>query len=135
MTSGMGESRLLAYLGLFSSTGTLICCALPSLLVFLGFGASVASFLASAPWLVTLSRNKAWVFAASAIVIAGNLYYLYRMVPRALVTSGACPADDRVACARATRVSRVTLWVSVVLLVIGAVVAYALPFVLERIDS
>ena len=135
MTSERGESRLLGYLGLFSSTGTLLCCALPSLLVFLGFGASVASFLSSAPWLVSLSRHKAWLFAASAIVIVSNLYYVYRVAPRMLIVSGACAADDQDACARATRMSRVMLWLSAVLLTLGASVAYALPFVLERVDS
>src|SRR5688500_7094028 len=68
------SSVLLGYLGLFSSVGTLLCCALPSLLVLAGLGATVASVLASAPWLVALSRHKAWVFAASAILIVGNFY-------------------------------------------------------------
>lgn len=53
------ESRAFGYLSLFASFGTLICCALPSLLVLLGLGATVAAFLSAAPWLVTLSRHKA----------------------------------------------------------------------------
>ena len=36
---------LVGYLGLFSSFGTLVCCAIPSALVLLGFGASLAGFL------------------------------------------------------------------------------------------
>lgn len=34
---------ILGYLSLFTSLGTLLCCALPSLLVALGLGATVAS--------------------------------------------------------------------------------------------
>jgi mercuric ion transport protein len=128
------ESRILAYLSLFTSVGTLLCCALPSLLVLLGLGATVASVLASAPWLVVLSRHKSWVFAASAILIVANFYYVYRLAPRLLVRSGACAIDDP-ACARATRTSRVVLWTSGMLLLIGFTVAYVLPVVLESLDT
>src|SRR5687768_2150068 len=102
------DSRVLSYLGLFTSVGTLLCCALPSLLVLLGLGATVASVLASAPWLVTLSRQKSWVFATSAILIAGNFYYVYRLAPRLVARRNACAIDDP-RCAEATRASRVVL--------------------------
>jgi hypothetical protein len=95
----------------------------------------MASVLSAAPWLVTLSRHKDWIFGASAILIAGNFYYVYRIVPRLLIERGTCPADDPQACARATRVSRVMLWFSGLVLSIGFSVAYLLPLVLERIDS
>lgn len=135
VTRTTGESRVLGYVGLFSSMGTLVCCALPSLFVLLGFGATVASLLSAAPWLVTLSRHKTAVFAVSALLVAGNYYYVYRIVPRVLIERGTCAADDRDACARATRVSRILLWCSIVLIGVGLTVAYALPVVLERIDS
>lgn len=129
-----GENRLLAYVGLFSSVGTLVCCALPSTLVLLGLGATVASALASAPWLVALSRHKAWVFATSGTLVAANFYYVYRVVPRLLARRGACAPDDP-ACGRATRTSRRLLWLSAILLALGFAVAYVLPVVLERLDS
>lgn len=130
-----GTSRLLGYLGLFSSVGTLFCCALPSLLVLLGFGATVASMLSAVPWLVALSRHKDAVFAVAGVLIAGNLYYTYRLAPRLLVSSGACPADDPSACRDATRASRVLLWISAALWMSGAAVAFVLPLVLERMDA
>jgi mercuric ion transport protein len=132
-TRSRRENRGLAYLGLFSSLGTLLCCALPSLLVLLGLGATVASALASAPWLVTLSRHKAWVFGVSAVLVAGNFYYMYRVVPRLLAARGACAADDP-ACARASRTSRAVLWLSAVLLMLGFSVAYVLPILLEWLE-
>ena len=120
---------MLGYLALFSSVGTLLCCALPSLLVLLGLGATMASVLATAPWLVALSRHKEWVFATSVILVAANFYYVYRLAPRLLARRGACDADDP-ACGRATRMSRGLLWVSALLLAIGFSVAYGLPLVL-----
>ena len=129
-----GEQRLVGYLTLFTSLGTLLCCALPSLLVLLGLGATVASVLASAPWLVALSRHKSWVFGTSALLVAGNFYYVYSLAPRLLARSGACAIDDPT-CARATRVSRRLLWVSTILLLIGFSVAYVLPIVLKSLDA
>lgn len=49
------------------ASGTLVCCALPILLVTLGMGASVAALVSAAPWLVTLSHYKGWMFAISAV--------------------------------------------------------------------
>ncbi len=128
------ENRLLAYLGLFTSVGTLLCCALPSVLVLFGLGATVASLLASAPWLVTLSQHKAWVFATSGILIAVNFYYVYRVVPRILASRGACASDDP-DCSRASRASRRLLWLSTLLLLVGFSVAYLLPVLLERSEA
>lgn len=129
------ENRALPYLALFSSVGTLLCCALPSLLVVLGFSATVASGLSAAPWLVTLSRHKAWLFAGTTFLLAVDFYYVYRLAPRLLVAGGACPADDPAACARATRVSRVVLWLSVALFTIGFSVAYLLSWALLRLEA
>jgi mercuric ion transport protein len=126
---------LVGYLALFSSLGTLVCCALPALLVLLGFGATVASLLSAAPWLVTLSQHKGWVFAFAGILMTSSFYYVYRIVPRLLVARGACAADDMEACRSASRGSRVLLWLSTVLLVIGVSVAYVLPVVLEQMDA
>src|SRR5438045_6677498 len=88
---------LFSYLSLFTSFGTLLCCALPSLLVLLGLGATVASFLSAVPWLVTLSRHKLWVFAISGVMIAANLLYVYRIATH-LQGREACPADAPNAC-------------------------------------
>ena len=48
------RSGALSYLSLFTSLSTLLCCALPSLFVLLGLGATVASLLSQAPWLVAM---------------------------------------------------------------------------------
>src|SRR5579863_5915425 len=70
------RSGILGYLSLFTSLGTLLCCALPSLLVLLGLGATVASVLSLVPWLVALSHHKNWVFIVAGVLISGNLVYV-----------------------------------------------------------
>ena len=47
------RSGALSYLSLFTSLGTLLCCALPSLLVLFGLGTTVASVLSVSPCRIT----------------------------------------------------------------------------------
>ena len=82
MTTQTQDNRLLNYFSLFTSFGTLICCARPSLLVLLGLGATVASFLTAAPWLITLSQHKIWVFAISGTLIGANFLYVFVLAPK-----------------------------------------------------
>jgi len=124
------RSALLSYLSLFTSFGTLLCCALPSLLVLLGLGATVASVLSNVPWLVTLSRHKNWVFAVSGILIGANFIYVYAVAPR--LQSEACPVDDPDACVQASRASRALLWISGAIYTAGFFSAYLLgPFLMR----
>ena len=76
------SSAVLSYFSLFTSVGTLLCCALPSLLVLAGLGASVASTLSALPWLVTLSRHKHWTFSISGTLIALSFVNMYYLAPR-----------------------------------------------------
>src|ERR1700688_4938867 len=101
------RSGLLSYLSLFTSFGTLLCCALPSLLVLLGLGATVASFLSTVPWLVTLSHHKSWVFAISGLLITGNFIYTYVLAPRLQMRGVGCATGGTDACAQASRTRRV----------------------------
>src|SRR5436853_3550295 len=93
----------LSYCSLFSSVGTLLCCALPSLLVLAGLGASVASTLSTFPWLVTLSHHKPWAFAVSGILIAAGLANMYYLAPR--LGAHACSPENPEACEGASRFS------------------------------
>ena len=112
---------------------TLLCCALPSLLVLLGLGATVASFLSAVPWLVTLSRHKNWVFAVSGTLIALSFLQMY-LLPRRMGQIEACPPGND-ACRRASRVSRIVLWFSAAIYACGFFVAYILGPILARLDT
>jgi len=126
-------SAVLNYFSLFTSFGTLLCCALPSLLVLFGLGASVASMLSFMPWLVTLSRHKRWTFAASGVLIALSFVNMYYISP--LIRTKQCTADDPSACDEASKLSRILLWVSAMIYAAGVFVAYVLGPILTRLDN
>jgi len=132
LTQQRRTSGVLSYLSLFTSLGTLLCCALPSLLVLLGLGATVASFLSAVPWLVMLSRHKAWVFAISGLLIGANLIYIYVLMPRLQDSGAACPTYAPRACNSASRLSRVVLWISLAIYAIGVLSAFVLGPLLMR---
>src|SRR5690242_131328 len=106
---------VLSYLSLFTSLSTLLCCALPSLLVLFGLGATVASVLSELPWLVTMSHHKHWVFIMSGLLISGNFVYIYAVAPRFQARSTTCDPNDPAACQTASRFSRIVLWCSAAL--------------------
>jgi mercuric ion transport protein len=127
------RSAVLSYFSLFTSLSTLLCCALPSLLVLFGLGASVASTLSFLPWLVTLSRHKQWTFAISGSLIALSFLNTYYIAPR--LRKPECNPDDRFACEDASKLSKVLLWVSAAVYTAGFFVAYALGPILTRLDK
>jgi mercuric ion transport protein len=127
------RAAVLNYFSLFSSFSTLICCALPSVLVLLGMGSAVASLLSAAPWLVSLSRHKLWIFCIAGVLIAGSFLVTYAIAPR-LRAGEACAADDPTACGEVSKLSRVLLWSSAFVWSCGFFVAYLLGPLLERMD-
>src|ERR1700723_3972500 len=91
------------YFSPFSSFSTLICCALPSVLVLLGLGTTVASLLSAAPWLVNLSRHKIWTFSIAGVLIAMSFVVTYLIAPR-LRQGEVCDADDPTTCGEGSKV-------------------------------
>lgn len=127
---GGRRAQWLSYVALFSSFGTLLCCALPALLVLFGLGATVASMLASAPWLVTLSEHKVIVFSIAGALIAGNFVYVYAIAPRLQARAAACAPGDP-SCRTLSRYSKAVLWLSAAIYATGAAVAFGLgPFLM-----
>jgi mercuric ion transport protein len=124
---------LLNYFSLFSSFGTLICCALPSVLVLLGMGTVVASLLSAVPWLVDLSRHKIWTFSISGTLIAASFVMTYVVAPR-LRSGDICGANDPTTCGEVSKISRIVLWGSALIWSGGFFVAYLLGPILERMD-
>ena len=107
-------------LSLFTSLGTLVCCALPALLVTLGMGATLAGLISAAPWITAISEYKTAVFAAAGVLLAlaAILQWQARNQP--------CPADPEKAkaCARLRRVSWLILGVSVLVYLVGLFFAF-----------
>jgi len=113
----------LSWLTLFASGGTLICCALPIILVTLGLGATVAAFTSSFPVVVTIAQHKVWVFTGSGALLLLSGWLMYR-------PGRACPADPelRRLCDQTQVWNRRIYWSSAALWGIGFFAAYlALP--------
>jgi mercuric ion transport protein len=127
------RAALLNYFSLCGSFSTLICCALPSVLVLLGMGTAVASLLSAAPWLVSLSRHKIWTFSIAGMLIAASFVMTYVVAPRLRIGEN-CDADDPSTCGEVSRVSRFVLWASALIWSGGFFVAYLLGPILERMD-
>ena len=110
---------LLSFATLFFTSGTLLCCALPILLVSLGLGAGVAYTTHALPWLVTLSRHKLWIFLIAGAWLVFTAWTIYR-------PGRACPTDPELArlCARADRLNRIVLWTAVGVYTVGFFMAY-----------
>src|SRR6267154_1186646 len=69
--------RPLAFLSLFTSLSTVLCCALPALFVVLGFGAAFAGLTSAFPQLVWISEHKIWFFSFGAVfLVMGGLHQL-----------------------------------------------------------
>jgi mercuric ion transport protein len=127
------RAALLNYFSLFSSFSTLICCALPSILVLLGLGTTMALLLSAAPWLVCLSRHKIWTFSIAGTLIAASFVMTYLIAPR-LQQGDGCAADDPATCVEVSKLSRFILWGSALIWSCGFFVAYLLGPILEHMD-
>lgn len=113
--------KFISWAGLFSSFGTLLCCAIPSTLVLLGFGATLASFLGNFPQLIWLSENKEIVFGVSFLML--GLSFVAQRYSQAQV----CPIDKREDCENAKGWSKPIFIFSLVVNCIGAFYAFVLP--------
>ncbi len=117
------EQKKWGWVLLFTSMGTLLCCALPITLVALGFGAVSAALFANLPFLAVLAHHKLWLFVISAAFLVLAAWALYR-------PGRACPTDPELAaqCARADRWNRRLFMISAGFWGIGFSAAYlALP--------
>jgi hypothetical protein len=81
------KNLIVPSLSLFTSFGTLLCCALPSLFVAIGAGAILAGLVSSMPFLIVLSKYKVLLFIISGLLlfISGFLIWYNRNAP--------CPRD------------------------------------------
>ena len=112
-----------SFLSLFTSGGTLICCALPALLVSLGAGAALAGLVTTFPQIVWLSEHKVPLFIIAGIMLAGGGFMQWR------ARSLPCPADAvlAAACMRARKWSAGIYWFSVVMFATGFFFAFIAP--------
>jgi mercuric ion transport protein len=111
----------LGWLALFASGGTLVCCALPILLVSMGFGAVAASLNYNIPGLIFLAENKAWTLSLSALLLLLLAWVIWR-------PGQSCPTDPKLAayCEKAKKWNRRIFHFSVTIWAIGFFFSYLL---------
>jgi len=112
-----------ALISMMTSSSTLICCALPALLVAIGAGSTLASLVGALPMLVVWSANKVLVFGGAGLMllVAGGAQYRARLAP--------CATDATLArvCQRTRRTSRWLYAISVATYCVGVTFAFVLP--------
>jgi hypothetical protein len=108
---------------LLATSTTLVCCAMPAMLVAIGAGAALSSLVSAWPQLVWLSEHKALIFAVAGIAIAvsGAVQWRSRRAP--------CPVEPalRSACLQARKASRQVFVASVVIYLVGGWFAFVQP--------
>ncbi len=114
------RQTILPSLSLFTSTGTLVCCALPALLVTLGMGASLAGFVGVFPWITAISEYKVAVFIIAGVMLSLSAWMQWR------ARHAPCPADaSKVkACMRLRKISWGILIFSIVIYLVGVFFAF-----------
>jgi len=112
-------------LSLFASTSTLLCCALPALLITIGAGAVMAGLTAAVPGIMWLSANKGPLFIASGVLLSASALMQWR------ARNAPCPADpEQAAACNALRVlSRRILIGSSAVYATGVFFAYLWPLI------
>lgn len=115
--------RTFAFLSLFTSLGTLLCCALPALFVILGFGAAFAGIVGTVPQLIWFSEQKVWIFGLGACLLSLGGYLQWR------AKNETCPIDPVLAdaCTTTRDWSKIIYLVSVGIYLFGAFFAFLAP--------
>lgn len=108
------EKSYLRWFVLLVTSGTLLCCALPILLVSLGFGAVVASMNYNVPGLMFLSEHELWTLSMSVLLLLFLAWVIWR-------PNQVCPADPELAdyCLKAKRWNQRIFWLSVAIWMTG----------------
>jgi hypothetical protein len=123
--NSLRQTKTASVLSLFTSGGTLICCALPALLVGIGAGAAMSTLVSNVPQLVWFSEHKVEVFtfAALMLLISGLMQWRARSLP--------CPTDPVLAATcTATRKTSFRVYVfSVLIFLVGGFFAFIAPLI------
>jgi hypothetical protein len=124
--NGVSETKttfLGSLLSLFASSSTLICCAIPALLVSLGAGAALASLVSVFPQIVWISEHKEIIFSISAflMIFTGFIQWRNQNAP--------CPVDLdlRNACLKTRKMSLKIYLFSLALMMVGGWFAFIQP--------
>ena len=123
------KEKILSFLSLFTSTATLFCCALPALIAVLAGGAAVSAYATSLPFIIPLSQHKGWIFVIAGILIGIN--FLFTLKPKSKIV---CAVTGGKGCDAAGKFTRTMMWISLIIYVIGAFMAYGIVPIMRIIE-
>lgn len=112
---------------LLANATTLVCCVLPAALVSLGAGAVLVGLVSAVPQLIWLSEHKLLIFGiAAGLLVAGGaaIAWAWRQP---------CPVDSELG-RKCMRLRRASVWLYAIssgMFLLGAVVSFVLPLLLE----
>jgi hypothetical protein len=107
-------------LALFASASTLLCCALPALLISIGAGAVMAGLASNVPGYVWLTAHKGSLFVIAGALLGGALW------ARWASRNAPCPVDPAQAraCTVMRRAGGVILWIAIAAYLVGGFFAF-----------
>ena len=117
------KNIILPLISLFTSVGTLFCCALPALMVSLGAGAILAGIVSNFPQLIFLSKYKVYVFSIAGVLLLTSGYMLWNN------RNSACPTDPIAAkmCTKLKIINKYIYIFSLIIFLIGLFFAFIAP--------
>lgn len=124
------KEKVVNFLALFGSTGTLLCCALPAALAAVAGGAAISVYVSAFPWVVPLSRHKGWIFLIAGALIA--LSGVLTLRPRGKL---ACAITGGKGCEVAGAFSKSMFWITTAVYAVGAFMTYGIVPVLDFLEG
>jgi len=86
----ISKDSVTLFLALFTSFSTILCCALPIILVFLGFGSAFAALSSNFMFINIIAEKGSYLFIASLIFLAISAYFIF-------FKNQSCPSDKKLA--------------------------------------
>ena len=126
----MFKEKMVRFFALFTSTGTLLCCALPATLAAIAGGTAVTSMISALPWLIPLSLHKGWIFLVSGVLVL--ISALFTLRPQSKL---ACAVNEGKGCEVASGFSKLMLYLSAGIYTVGFIFAYLLTPMLRWLDT
>jgi len=120
------KDKVTGFLALFTSAGTLLCCALPAALATVAGGAAIGAYASAFPWVIPLSRHKGWIFLVAGFLIALNGVLTIRPKGRL-----ACAMTGGKGCEIAGTFGKTIFWISIAIYGVGTFMTYGIVPVLE----
>ena len=124
------KEKSVQFFALFTSSGTLLCCALPAATAAVAGVTAVTSMLSALPWLIPLSRHKIWIFIISGLLIIISAVFTFRKQNH----NPQCDIDGGEGCKTASGFSKFMFYFSLIIYLIGFFFAYLLVSLLRLME-